>query len=99
MGDINCYAASHIKSPNIDRLASEGFRFTEAHVQQAICMALRALIMTGIRPGRHGIYTGESVEALLPDVLTMNKFFEQNVYNLVAAGKIYHHEIDHECYC
>lgn len=94
--ELHCYGASHIKSPNIDRLASQGVRFTEAHVQQAICMASRASVMTGIRPERHGIYTGEAVENLLPDVLTINKFFKQNGYNIAAAGKVYHHGIDHE---
>ena len=58
--ELNCYGADHIQSPNIDRLAAEGVRFTNAHVQQAICMASRASIMTGIRPERRGIYTRES---------------------------------------
>ena len=48
--ELYCYGASHIKSPNIDRLASMGVRFTKAHVQQAICMASRASVMSGIRP-------------------------------------------------
>ena len=34
--ELNCYGAAHIKSPNIDRLASQGVRFSDAHVQQAI---------------------------------------------------------------
>ena len=55
--ELNCYGASHIKSPNIDRLAAQGVRFENAHVQQAICMASRASIMTGIRPEKYGIYT------------------------------------------
>lgn len=92
--EINCYGAGHIKSPNIDRLASEGVRFTEAHVQQAICMASRASIMSGIRPEKNGIYTGESVEDLIPDALTLNRFFQQNGYNIASCGKIYHHGID-----
>ncbi|MFW5758244.1 MAG: sulfatase-like hydrolase/transferase [Bacteroidota bacterium] len=94
--ELNCYGANHIKSPNIDQLASQGVRFTEAHVQQAICMASRASVMTGIRPEKHGIYTGESVESLLPDVLTLNKFFKQNGYSIAATGKVYHHGIDHK---
>ena len=94
--ELNCYGASHIKSPNIDRLASEGVRFSKAHVQQAICMASRASIMSGIRPEKYGIYTGESVEDLIPDALTMNKFFQQNGYNIASCGKIYHYGIDTE---
>lgn len=92
--ELNCYGASHIKSPNIDRLASEGVRFANAHVQQAICMASRASIMSGIRPEKKGIYTGAAVQDLMPDVLTMNNFFKQNGYNIASCGKIYHHGKD-----
>jgi iduronate 2-sulfatase len=94
--ELNCYGASHIKSPNIDRLASQGVRFSSAHVQQAICMASRASIMSGMRPESRGIYTGEALEDLMPDVLTMNKFFQQNGYKISAAGKIYHYGVDTE---
>lgn len=92
--DLNCYGASHIKSPNIDRLAAQGVRFENAHVQQAICMASRASIMTGIRPEKYGIYTGLAVNDVLPDALTLNKYFQQNGYNIASCGKIYHHKID-----
>ena len=92
--ELNCYGASHIKSPNIDRLAAQGVRFENAHVQQAICMASRASIMTGIRPEKHGIYTGIAVDDALPEILTINKYFEQNGYNIASCGKIYHHKID-----
>lgn len=92
--ELNCYGASHIKSPNIDRLAAQGVIFENAHVQQAICMASRASIMTGIRPEKHGIYTGVSVNDVLPNALTLNKFFEKNGYNIASCGKIYHHKID-----
>ena len=92
--ELHCYGASHIKSPNIDLLAAQGVRFENAHVQQAICMASRASIMTGIRPEKFGIYTGVSVNEFLPNALTLNKYFEQNGYNIASCGKIYHHKID-----
>ena len=92
--ELNSYGASHIKSPNIDKLAAEGIMFKQAHVQQAICMASRASIMSGMRPERKGIYTGESLNNLTPNVLTINKFFEQNGYNIASCGKIYHHGSD-----
>jgi iduronate 2-sulfatase len=47
-----------------------------------------------MRPEKHGIYTGESLNDLVPDVLTMNKFFKQNGYNIASCGKIYHHGSD-----
>lgn len=92
--ELNCYGAEHIESPNIDRLAESGVRFSSAYVQQAICMASRASLMSGIRPERNGIYTGEAVEDLMPDVLTMNKFFRENGYTVSTSGKIYHFSKD-----
>ncbi|MEP4595638.1 MAG: sulfatase [Cyclobacteriaceae bacterium] len=92
--ELNCYGANHIKSPNIDRLSSEGIQFNQAHVQQAICMASRASILTGVRPEKRGIYTGESVTKLLPEVLSINNFFKQEGYNIAAVGKVYHHGED-----
>jgi len=92
--ELNCYGATNIQSPNIDRLAKNGVQFTNAHVQQAICMATRASIMSGIRPEKKGIYTGESVTDVLPNVVTMNKFFEKNGYTIASTGKIYHYGDD-----
>lgn len=88
--ELGCYGVEHIKTPNIDRLAQTGVLFSNAHVQQAICMASRASIMSGIRPERRGIYTGESVQKVMPDILTLNKFFQANGYNISSGGKIYH---------
>lgn len=92
--ELNCYGAKHIHSPNIDRLATRGVQFMDAHAQQAICMASRASILTGIRPEHRGIYTGNSVQDLAPDVTTLNRFFEQNGYSVAALGKIYHFDED-----
>jgi iduronate 2-sulfatase len=92
--ELNCYGANHIKSPNIDKLAAEGIRFDNAYVQQAICMASRASVLSGIRPEKQGIYTCEPIQDLVPNVLTINKFFKKNGYNIAASGKVYHHGID-----
>jgi len=94
--ELNCYGADHIKSPHMDRLAAEGIRFSAAHVQQSICMASRASIMSGIRPERYGIFTGESVTDMMPDVLTLNHFFSQHGYTISSCGKIYHYGEDTE---
>lgn len=92
--ELNCYGAEHIISPNIDKLAKNGVLFKKAYVQQAICMASRASILSGLRPETNGIYTGNSVSKLIPNVLTLNKFFEKNGYNVAGTGKIYHHDED-----
>jgi len=93
--ELNSYGAAHIHSPNIDRLAAQGIQFNNAFVQQSICMASRASLLTGLRPEYHDIYNGESVVDLVPDALTLNKHFEENGYRLAAYGKVYHYEEDH----
>ena len=53
--DAGCYGAMGFKTPNIDRLASEGMLFTDFYVAQAVCSASRAGLLTGCYPNRIGI--------------------------------------------
>jgi hypothetical protein len=46
-GDTSCYGATSLKTPNIDRLAKEGLRFTDAHSAAATCTPSRYALMTG----------------------------------------------------
>ncbi|MFT6855923.1 MAG: iduronate 2-sulfatase [Cyclobacteriaceae bacterium] len=93
--ELNCYGKSAMKTPNIDQLANEGLAFKRAYCQQAICMASRASILTGIRPENKKLYTCDALVDLAPDVLTINKHFANNGYNIEAIGKTYHHQSDH----
>jgi iduronate 2-sulfatase len=93
--DLNCYGNGQIISPNIDKLAREGVLFERAYVQQAICMASRASLLTGYRANEHRIYSCLSVQELTPGVETLNRFFENNGYDVMAKGKIYHYRQDH----
>ena len=54
-GDLSSYGATGYLTPNLDRLATEGMRFTDFEVAQAVCSASRAGIMTGCYPNRVGI--------------------------------------------
>lgn len=54
-GDLSCYGATKLKTPNIDRLASEGRRFTDAHSASAVCTPSRYALMTGRYPFRKGL--------------------------------------------
>ena len=51
-GDVGCYGATRIKTPNIDQLAKEGIRFTDAHSAAATCTPSRYAFMTGEYPWR-----------------------------------------------
>jgi len=53
-GDLGCYGATHVQTPNIDRLASQGRRFTDAHTASAVCSPSRYTLLTGRYPVRHG---------------------------------------------
>src|SRR5512138_1007150 len=53
--DLGCYGSTFYETPNIDRLAAEGMRFTNAYAACPVCSPTRASIMTGKYPARLGI--------------------------------------------
>lgn len=76
--DVSCFGAKDIRTPNIDRLATEGTRFTSFYVSQPVCTASRASLMTGCYANRVGLagalnHTSKvginSAEVLLPELL------------------------------
>src|SRR5438046_2931980 len=54
-GDAGCFGGK-IKTPNLDRMAKEGIRFTDFHVAQPVCSASRTALLTGCYPNRLGIH-------------------------------------------
>ena len=50
-GDLGCYGQQHIATPNIDRLAREGMRFTQAYAGAPVCAPSRSVLMTGLHNG------------------------------------------------
>src|SRR5262245_7532656 len=54
-GDIACFGNKTIRTPNIDSLATDGIRFTDFYVAQAVCSASRTALLTGCYPNRFGI--------------------------------------------
>jgi len=54
-GDVGVYGAKGFETPNLDRLAGEGVRFTDFYVAQPVCSASRAALLTGCYPNRIGI--------------------------------------------
>jgi len=81
-------------TPNIDRLASRGTLFSNAHCQAPICNPSRTSIMSGKRPSSTGIYDNSPNTALLPGFferhLSMPRHFAANGYKTMTVGKIYH---------
>ncbi len=54
-GDLGCYGARGFQTPNIDRLAAEGMRFSDWYVAQPVCSSSRTALLTGCYPNRLGI--------------------------------------------
>ena len=89
-GDPGCYNdQSKIPTPNIDRLAAEGLRFTDGHCSAATCPPSRFSLLTGIHAFRHGvaILPPNAPMAIKPDMLTMPQMFKQAGYQTAVIGK------------
>ena len=96
--DLNCdlgsYGHPQVKSPNVDRLAARGVRFSNAHCQYPLCGPSRASFMAGLYPDqtlirRNAIYIREH----LPSVKTMSQMFRDAGYFATRIGKIYHYNV------
>lgn len=89
-GDLSCYGASQYKTPNLDRMAAKGIRFTSFLSAQAVCSASRAGIMTGCYPNRVGISGALMPDAkigLNPSEETIAEVLKKRNYKTAAIGK------------
>nr|WP_319512618.1 arylsulfatase [uncultured Draconibacterium sp.] len=91
-GDISAFnEQGKIKTPNIDKLATDGMRFTDAHTSSAVCTPTRYGILTGRYNWRStlksGVLTGKS-KALIPSSRkTVAKMLQENNYTTAFIGK------------
>ncbi|MFK7911458.1 MAG: arylsulfatase [Akkermansiaceae bacterium] len=93
-GDLGCYGATKLKTPNIDKLAAEGKKFTDAHSSSAVCTPSRYGLLTGEYPfrgnGGKGIWGPAPVTSplLIPtDTLTIADIFKKSGYDTAVFGK------------
>jgi arylsulfatase A len=88
--DAGVYGAMQFRTPNIDRLAREGIRFTDFYVAQAVCSASRAALLTGCYPNRigiHGALGPSSTHGLHPEEMTLAGLVKQRGYATAIFGK------------
>ena len=89
-GDLGCYGAEKIRTPNCDRLAREGLRFTDAHSPSAVCTPTRYALLTGEYAWRRrgtGILPGNAGLIIEPGRLTVPALLRQAGYATGAVGK------------
>ena len=92
-GDLGSYGHPTIKTPNLDRMAKEGMRFTQFYVGSSICTPSRAALLTGKLPIRTGMYGKRSVlfpdnaGGLDPSEITIATALKKENYNTACIGK------------
>ena len=91
-GDVACYnPESGIPTPNLDRLAREGIRFTDAHSPSTVCTPTRYSILTGrmaFRTGMRGVFAGAGGPCLIEeDRLTLPEMLRNKGYTTACIGK------------
>jgi arylsulfatase A len=88
--DVGCFGAQGYETPNIDRLAAAGRKFTNFHVAQPVCSASRTALLTGCYPNRigiHGALGPSSKHGINSAELTIAELVKQKGYATAAVGK------------
>src|SRR5256886_10266443 len=85
-GDLGCYGQKKIKTPNLDRLAAEGMRFTQCYAGSTVCAPSRCSLLTGMHTG-HARIRGNARVALESSDVTVAEILKPPVYNTSIIGK------------
>lgn len=89
-GDLSCYGAPLIRTPNLDRMAEEGIRFTDFHCSAAVCSPSRAGLLTGryhIRMGINRVFFPQSKDGLDTSEITVARLLKEQGYATACIGK------------
>jgi uncharacterized sulfatase len=85
--DIGCYGSPNARTPNIDRLASQGARFEHCYNAIAMCVPTRNMLYTGLFPVRTGSYRNHTHSN--PGTVSMVHYFNQLGYRVGLSGKVH----------
>ena len=89
-GDVSCYGATRVQTPNIDKLAAQGLKFTDAHAPAATCTPSRYALLTGeyaFRKKGTGILPGDAGLIIEPGRTTLPSMLQKAGYTTACVGK------------
>ncbi len=88
-GDVSCYGAADVKTPNVDKLAANGIRFTDAHCGAATCTPSRFSLLTGIYAFRNqaAVLPGDAPLLIKPRSETLPALLQKAGYTTGVVGK------------
>jgi arylsulfatase A-like enzyme len=90
-GDLGCYGQTVIATPNLDRMAAEGIRFTQWYAGATVCAPSRSVLMTGQHQGhtrvRGNAGANPAAQALKPGDTTVARMLQQTGYRTALIGK------------
>jgi arylsulfatase A-like enzyme len=91
-GDLGCYGQDQIQTPNIDKLAAEGMRFTDHYAGSTVCAPSRCSLMTGLHTGHTQVRGNKEVRPmgqhpLATNTMTVARLLQQNGYTTGLVGK------------
>jgi len=91
-GDLGCFGQTKIKTPNLDRMAAEGMRFTQAYAGTTVCAPSRCALMTGLHTGHAPIRGNKEIkpegqEPMPADTFTVAHLMKRAGYTTGMIGK------------
>src|SRR6188768_175684 len=86
-GHVGCYGQTKIRTPNIDRLAAEGMKFTNAYAGANVCAPSRSVLMTGLHTGHTAVRNNGLKRYLYDEDVTVAEVLKKAAYTCGGFGK------------
>lgn len=86
-GELGCYGQDKIRTPNIDRMAAEGIRFSDAYSGCSVCAPARSVLMTGVHMGHTSVRSNPGGVPILAADVTVAELLKERGYATGCFGK------------
>lgn len=89
--DLGCYGNTYIKTPNLDKLAAEGIRFTNSYTTVASGSASQSVILTGLyshATGQYGQSNGQNHFSVFPEIISLPAYLKKAGYRTALNGAL-----------